>query len=634
MSTQDAYSAELWTRGAPWDQTRIYFDGFPLFNPLHAVGVFSGVNTDAIGAAFLHPGVSPTSIGGGAAGTLDLRSRKGSSEGGLNGLGELSLASGRLALDGAFADGRHQWMVAGRRTYLDWLTSAIEKLSGSDDPLSLPYSFVDLASRYDYRIDEDRALEVSTLLELDRITGDIPDVLHRTAARWGSGIARATLELPFRGLRTRHTLGFSGFESRIRRLEEDPDREFGFSAPEADPSSNHVRYYALSGGIEPPTSSAAVPRWSAGYQVAGQTVRFRGPRPAFYERLTPADSAVMERENHLAYGVLWAERRWMPSEALTIGTGLRLEAGPAVRNGGMLRWAPRTSARYQLIPALSISAAYGRTYQYTQSVAAIGPDAIEGFRTGHLWVLAGDSTPVIHTDIATLGAESWIGSRWLGSVTAYLRRSTGLAIPDPTPGSARGRPLFVTGENRARGIELSARRLTGRWTASIAYSYGVSEMLAAGLRFPAPADQRHVLDATALARLGWGWRLGAAYTAATGTPYTRQSLGRADCVSQPECVWTEEPWIGEPGAYRAPAYRSLDLLVDWTHGFGTWSLGAYLQLRNALDRENMGRYLRFNPRYCPSACGTENGVEFGWQEGDQFLPGLPRLPLIGLRVTF
>jgi hypothetical protein len=632
VSTLDDYSAELWTRGAPWDQTRVYFDGLPLFNPLHAMGVFSGINPDAIGAAFLHPGVQPVSRGGGAAGILDLRSRKGGEGEGVSGMGELSLASGRLALDGAARDGRHAWMIAGRRTYLDWLTRAAGRLTG-EERLQMPYSFYDLASRYDYQLGAESSLEVSTLLEFDEVTGDIPDVLHRASAHWGGGIAQATLQIPFRGFHTRHTIGYSRFGSVTRMRKADPRFEFWYDAPDADPSTNEIQYYALGGEIEPRMPSAAPSGWSAGYQLIGQSISFVGLRPALHYRLN-AEKQLISREGHLIHGALWGERRWMPLDALTIETGLRLEAGEAVRNGGALRWAPRVAARYELTPGTSISAAAGRIYQYTQALAPAGIDAVEGFNPEYLWVLASDSTPAIRSDIVTLGAERWIGNRWLGAVTAYARRSTGVAVPDPAPGPALDRPLSTSGDNRAHGVELSARRLTGRWTASLAYSYGMSEMTAAGLRFPAPGDRRHALDATILVRLGWGWQLGAAYTAASGIPYTRTFRGSIYCYPDPPCTWAEEPWQGEPGEHRTAPYRSLDLLLDWTHAFRTWTLGAYLQVRNALNHENTGRYTGYNARYCPAACGSRNGVEFGWEDRDEFLPGLPTLPVFGFRVAF
>jgi hypothetical protein len=110
VSTRDDYTAELWTRGAPWSQTRVYFDGMPLFNPLHTVGVFSGFSPDAVGAAFFHPGGRSAALGEGTAAVLDLTSRPARGDD-LGGAAELSLVSARLALDGPLGD-RGGWMLA------------------------------------------------------------------------------------------------------------------------------------------------------------------------------------------------------------------------------------------------------------------------------------------------------------------------------------------------------------------------------------------------------------------------------------------------------------------------------------------------------------------------------------------
>ncbi|HET6342761.1 MAG TPA: carboxypeptidase regulatory-like domain-containing protein, partial [Gemmatimonadota bacterium] len=75
VTTRDDYTAELWARGAPWSHTRIYFDGIPLLNPLHGVGMFSGVNPDAVGAVFFHPGARPARFGEGAAAVVDVSTR-------------------------------------------------------------------------------------------------------------------------------------------------------------------------------------------------------------------------------------------------------------------------------------------------------------------------------------------------------------------------------------------------------------------------------------------------------------------------------------------------------------------------------------------------------------------------------
>ncbi len=616
VTTRDDYTSELWTRGAPWDHSRVLFDGLPLFNPLHALGMFSGVNPDAVGAASFHPGVQPASAGGGAAGLVDLQSRRGGGEG-LRGFGELSLVSARLALDKEILNGRGAWMIAARRTYLDWLTLGIEKLT--DEPYTaLPYSFADVAGRFDYQIDSTRTLEVSGLWEYDKVARDLPDLIHGNRIVWGNKAGRITLAAPLAGGQARHTVGLSRFASRIseRPIPEDIPFDEGRL-----PNSANSIWFGSAG------SEWALPGapWSVGYRLEAHGSNYEGPGLNPYLGEVLEDTLAMN--SLLAVGVLWGERRWKPWQPVTVDAGIRMELGEGVRNAGPIRLAPRISARYQTSTAVSLSAGLGRGYQYEQSLSGRTAWFDSGFElpTWNLWLLAGDSIPAIRSDIATFGAETWIGSSWIAAVNAYSRWQSGLAVPDPTPGIVLNRPLFVMAEGEARGIEFSARRLTGRWTASLAYSYGISELEAAGLRYPAPTERRHVLDATSMLRLGSSVRLGAAYTAASGAPYTRVHLGGFFEPDQP-------PRAEAPSSRRGPAYGSLDVLAEWNHSFRRWELGAYLQVRNALNRSNGGMYMRFDD--CPESCGIINGERFGGPGRDEFLPGMPILPLFGFRIAF
>jgi hypothetical protein len=342
------------------------------------------------------------------------------------------------------------------------------------------------------------------------------------------------------------------------------------------------------------------------------------------------DAEPLEREDALSWAALWGERRWRPVERLTLETGMRVEAGSAVTNGGSLRLAPRFAARFQVDPSLSVSAGAGRSFQYVQAVAPAGVPALQEHPSEYVYALAGGDAPAARADIATLGAERWLGAGWLGSATAYVRRTAGMAVQDPTPGPQIDRPLFVSGEGRARGVELSARRLAGRWTASASYAFSRSEITAQGLTFSAPEEQRHTFDATAYLRAGRGVQLGAAYSASSGVPYTRRFGGTYLCTST-ECRVQTPPTAEAPGALRAPGYSSLDLLAEWSGHVRRARLGAYLQLRNALGSDNSGRYKGSVP--C-SAFG-ESECRPGLPSGlDEFDPGLPTLPVIGFRLSF
>lgn len=609
VATRDDWTAELWTRGAAWDQTRVFLDGVPLFNPLHGVGAFSGVSPNAVGAAWLHPGVLPSSLGGAAAGVLDLRTRRAMGEGRVNGLADLSVVSTGLALDQRVRDGRGGWMVAARRTYLDALAGTLRRATG-DESVVIPYAFSDVAGRVDLDVGPSAALEVSGLVQRDRISGDVPDIVENVAATWGNTAGRVTLSAPLGGWRARHTVSISRYGARVRPLANDEGETPLYRA-----SHNRVLHLALVGEVEPRGG------WSGGWELSRLVVGYRGPSPIPNPR--EQDRPLFSPSRGLAMGAAWAERRWEAGRT-TVLAGVRAEGGEAVRGGGPVRLAPRLTGRVEIGGGVSLSAGVGRSWQYTQSLLP-GGLAIGSFEASYLWLLAdGGRVPAIRSDVATAGVEAWFGDGWIADLDLYLRRSAGVAVPRPEPGLTAGEPLFAVATNDARGMELSIRRLVGRWTVSAGYTLARSELRADGYRWPAPEDRRHTLDATTLVRALPSLRVGAAFTASTGAAFTRRFSSEA--VYDEYGDYVENVRTGPAGAQRAPDYLGLDLLVDWTRRFRGWDLNAYVQLRNVLGRDNRARYSG------SVECLNENNC--AGPVLDQFEPGLPRLPLIGFRVRF
>lgn len=611
VSTRDDYTAELWTRGAPWDQTRVFFDGVPLFNPLHGVGAFSGLSPNAVGAAWLHPGVLPASLGGAAAGVLDLRTRRATGEGRINGLADLSVVSGGMALDQRVMDGRGGWMVSARRTYLDALAGGIGRATG--DEARIPYAFWDVAARADLRLGRSAALEASGLVERDRLRGEVADIVERVAGSWGNTAGRVTLAAPLAGWRTRHTLSISRYGAHVHPL---PDEE-GNARPYLA-SRNRVSHLALSAEVEPRGG------WSGGWEVARLVAGYQGPSPIPNPRAE--DRPLFSPSRGLSMGAAWAERRWSPFAATTLLAGIRVEGGKAVRGGGPLRLAPRLTGRVEVGEGVILSAGVGRSWQYTQALHPAGLE-IKSFQASYLWLLAGDRVPALRSDVATAGVEAWFGDGWIADVNVYARRSAGVAVPRPEPGLTAGEPPFSVATNDARGVEVSIRRLVARWTVSAGYTLARSELRADGYRWPAPEDRRHTLDATTMVRALPSLRVGAALTAASGASFTRRFSHQTVVNEYGQLV--ENIRTGLPGEGRTPEYLGLDLLVDWTRRFRRWDLNAYLQLRNVLGRDNPARYSG-----SVSCAEISPGCTPPDRVTDQFEPGLPRLPLIGFRVRF
>jgi hypothetical protein len=303
--------------------------------------------------------------------------------------------------------------------------------------------------------------------------------------------------------------------------------------------------------------------------------------------------------------------------------GLRVEASDQLANAGALRFSPRLAARYTASPEIALSAGFSRVYQYTQAVAP-GGIYLASLASTDVWLVAGPDVPAVKSDIVTAGIETWLAPGRVVTLNGFGRRATGITAPDPRPGSLYDRPAFIDGKNTAYGVELSVRQITGRVTGSASYTLSRSDMSAAGMEYRAGADRRHVLSTTLLVRATDALRTGAAFTAATGVPFTRTVATAADCALVPGCDPLKLPWMSVPHAERAPAFASLDLLLDYTVRLGSVELGAYAQLRNALGRDNATVYT-----------GDQSGctaVGCGGDLRSLYERGVPRLPVVGLRV--
>ncbi len=362
---------------------------------------------------------------------------------------------------------------------------------------------------------------------------------------------------------------------------------------------------------------------------------YDGPYPRPYPSDVVYDSLQLnERRSSVA---LWGDSRWSIGDAFTFDIGIRAELGDSAPNAPTVALSPRVAARYAIGDGrATISAGYARSFQYTQAVAPAGPGIGPDLHLTDVWLLAGDSVPAVRSDVLTLGLEGWLSDQWMGSGNLYRRYSVGMTLPDPTPGQFTNlRPVFVSARNLAWGAEFSARKLVGRWTASAAYTYGISNVAAKGMVYPSPADRRSALDATALLSVGRSLRVGAAASLASGAPYTRFVLQTLPCDSLTGSCPPPAGYLAieEPNAQRAPPFATASILTDWHKEFRGWELRVYVQVLNVLNRRSAVTYVGSlgacdEPPSGLVAIAREDGI------CDLFDRGLPLLPFAGVTVAF
>ena len=660
VGTRDDYTATMWTRGAAWGQTRVYFDGMPLYNPTHAGWLFTAVNPDAIGAVSFHPGYRSARWGAGSAGVLDLRSRSGRAGDSPGGKTEISFASARLSADGATPDGRLAWMLAGRRSYVDVFAAMAEGVVGVGD-LHIPYDFSDLTGRVELAVGRGWSLQTSALFEYDHLRGDIPGFLEGNRGHWGNRAMRLTAAGPIGPVNARITGGGTDFSTLIREQE-----TLSGNASTLPSLQNGIRHRSFLVEMEPADIASGPAQWTLGFGIVQDSVRYDGPFSPYISLVTQdtPTSSPFRFGNSLTYGVFWGERRWNLGGGLSAITGLRLEAGDSVVNGGRLRMAPRLALRAEATDDIAFSTGWSRSYQYTQDVSPAGGPIGPQLHLSATWVLAGRSPtfPALASDVFSVGVEGDLDSGWSFLGNGYYRHSTGVKIPNPFPGPVSlGRVPDAEATNRARGIELTLRHSSERWMGSVGVARGRSTMTLLPrsvadpvLTFPSSADIRNSIDASGLYQVTRSVRLGGAFSYGSGVPFTRVFLGEGsngtlrgllgahtasgvDGDSGPgERV--DAPVLGPPNGERTPSYGSLDLVAEYDRSFGRWRATAYFQMRNVFNRANAVTYA--GSWACPGLEGPYTTSSFDetcqGRAGftDAYEKGLPRLPLIGVRIAF
>lgn len=630
VSSRGDFSADLWTRGAPWGMTRILLDGLPLYHPLHIGGTTSGFTTEGLDAVVLMPGVRPAHVAEGAAGTVNIVSRPARSGGDLL-IGFSSLAL-RTHWEDRMVRDRVGLSVTARRSWWD-VVDPPPIFTGDASSRSIDYYFIDLMGRFDARLPGDVMLEAGGLREEDHIDGDVGDLVGDSRGRWGNRVGWVSLARAWEDVALRAMVGRSTHSSWTRPL---PWSSF-FSddgIPSLDVMTLDLGRTLLR--IEARGGQEGGLTWSGGLDRARETLSQAGLDAT--DRQAPGVYTLMGDVPAARSGPAETEwtRLWGQASA---------ELGPASISAGLVRedaahderprLLPNLRLRLRPVPWLALEAAGGRSTQSAYPMARAGRSFGPALGVGHVWMLAGEDVPPLVADARTLGAEVTLAHGFGFGTTLYRRHVSGVSLDGvgvPRDGyAAEASPDGEPGEERGRGVELVAWRRAGRVSGEVSYSRGWAEFEGPeGDRWASPAERRYSLDVTLQGRLMDGVRLVAVFRNESGWPYV---LGPWVCPEDEEC----EHAMGDPlrptdfTYRRAPDYQTLDILADWEGQAGPVGIGLALSLRNALGRNNAAAY---RPDGCSGAelisALCENPVGVG-----RFAPGLSGpTPGVALRVRF
>ena len=535
-------SSGLYVRGGGPSQTAILLDHIPLYNPSHLFGLFSTFNPDAIKEVDLYKGAYPAPYGRTLGAVLDVRNREGNRKR-TSGRGGLSLISGRLLTEGPVGQG--SWMLAGRRTYLDGVFSAL-RARGEDIPLN--YYFYDFNGKVNQRWGDD-TFTVSTYWGQDDLRLDLEDDEESFVdMRWGNRALTAHWTRTFSPALFGHfTAAGSKYENIVAlRFLDAPVR-----------IANSIRDLSLKGDLD----YFANRHHTLSLGLLTTLFEFHFVR-SFNER-TQLD---LRQEPVLLEG--YVQDEWQPRPTTRVRLGGR---GTYFSEGNRWHFTPRLSLSQALSDKIRVKAAAGIYRQHLQLITT------EAFSSGDFWVPLDSTVEPGRSYQAVTGVEWTPSPRYQLSVDAYYTDLANLVtvdteLPDDNEETHSEAVFKSDGTGWARGIEIFLQRRTGALTGWIGYALAWTRRtfpeLNDGQPFPPKHDRRHDLSFVASYKVG-AWRLGANLAYATGQAFTPPSESPAQRNS----------------AHLQP-YHRLDVIAS--RSFGLWRADSefYVQIFNVYSRRN------------------------------------------------
>jgi hypothetical protein len=605
------YSAAPFVRGGTPDQTAIFLDGAPIYNPFHIAGFASAFTPTAVAATVLRPGGLPASVPSALCGVLEVQARDGGRDS-VRVAGSLGLLSTHTTVDGPVRGGRGAFLVSARRTYVDMATDAASALGLMDD--AIPYGFWDLHTKLTHDVGRTGSVSVTGYVNRESF-----DAKQDGEAGWANDLL-STRFTGFVGGGVRAEVGagtsaFSGSFARPMRV------HFPGNVEERSRLKAGFRTWFLDGQLV--RRAGAHTLWVGGRWERTGYAHLFAPDPGDYEWIPP-----LEAEGWYGPLALYARDMWRVAGPLTLDVGVRVER-PRRRAWYAL---PRARLSVQVGPG-SVAVAGGRYVRDRWSLR--NEESVMASVAGYDLPIA---TPAGHPpqeawDVVLEGR--WITGEWRLRTDLYVKRLDGLPTPPPLAEPVNG-PLILhpdslaTGSLDVGGVEVSAAGRLGGTSISLAYRWQREMRTLGALRFTPRTHRPHRVVALASHRFGEReaaisvtWMSGLRFT----PPLTSiPRLGGVDASGRlrPGTDFRQGAVVlAEPNSASLPSYLRLDVDMrgswDWTLFGRRGVLEPYVSVLNVLDNRNV-------------LFSEEQLAPAGFRRS--FGPQLPVLPTLGVRWRF
>ena len=278
---------------------------------------------------------------------------------------------------------------------------------------------------------------------------------------------------------------------------------------------------------------------------------------------------------------------------LTLSAGLRIDANhySVEMSNPLKQLSPRGALSYRLAPSLSINASIGRYYQLP-AYTTLGYRNAEGVLSNKI-----NNIKYIRADHYIAGLDWRMNSYTKIGLEIFKKNYDNypLSVKDGVSLASKGADYGVFGdeevvpvsEGSASGFEVLVQQRSPKgFSYLLAYTWVVSEFTnAAGKLVPSSWDSGHLFTITFNKTFKRNWDAGLKWRFVGALPYTPYDLETSSRVEAWDLKGREYMDFSRFNQKRLGNFHQLDLRLDKTYYFRNFSLGFYLDVQNAYNRQ-------------------------------------------------
>lgn len=293
----------------------------------------------------------------------------------------------------------------------------------------------------------------------------------------------------------------------------------------------------------------------------------------------------------LKYGASAQINKEYFKERLLLTLGARLDGNnyASSMNNPLKQFSPRFSARYRLLPKLSVmfnTGIYNRLPAYTSLGYRDSQGNLVNQENNIKYI---SSTHFVggfqydFSDNILITAEAF--HKTYSNYPFSLKDSLSLANLGADYGSIGAEEINSTGEGRAYGIELMNRyRINKKLNFIFSYTWFKSEFKDKfGKYAPSSWDSRHLLTITSSMYLKNNWTIGAKWRYVGALPYTPYDMELSSVKNYWDTQGKPFQDLDNVNSERLSPFHQLDIRIDKKYFFEKWTLMLYFDVQNAYN---------------------------------------------------